>query len=234
VGSGLGQLTRAMARAVGKDGQVIGIERSAEQLAEARRLAQAEEDGALAEMRQGDALALPLSVTEWGTFDVAHTRFLLEHVPHPLAVVKSMVRAVRPGGRIVLQDDDHGAFRMWPEPSGAVQLWGAYIATYGKAGNDAFVGRRLVELLHTAGAEPVRNTWLFFGSCSGHPDFPRFASNLIEILVGAKEAILETGHIDSPGYEAAMTALRAWSQGPDSALWYAVSWAEGRRPKEST
>ena len=39
VGSGLGQLTRAMARQAGKP--AVGIERSADQLAEARRLAAA-------------------------------------------------------------------------------------------------------------------------------------------------------------------------------------------------
>ena len=55
---------------------------------------------------------------EWGTFDVAHTRFVLEHVPDPLRVVKTMVRAVQPGGRIVLADDDHDVLRLWPEPPG--------------------------------------------------------------------------------------------------------------------
>ena len=38
------------------------------------------------------------STDEWGTFDLVHARFLLEHVSDPLAVVRSMARAVRPGG----------------------------------------------------------------------------------------------------------------------------------------
>src|SRR5688572_26027438 len=76
VGSGIGQLTRAMARVTGV--RVLGVERSAEQIAEAQRQAAQAGEVALAEFRQGDALQLPLRDEEWGTFDVAHTRFVLE------------------------------------------------------------------------------------------------------------------------------------------------------------
>src|SRR2546430_511760 len=95
LGSGLGQFTRMMARAV-PSGRVVGVEYSEEQLAAAKRLAANDGEATLADLRAGDALNLDL---EWGTFDVAHTRFLLEHIPDPLRAVKAMVRAVRPGGR---------------------------------------------------------------------------------------------------------------------------------------
>ena len=107
VGCGLGQLTRAMARAVAPGGCVIGLERSPEQLAAARGYAHADGEENLIELRQGDAAALPLQPEEWSSFDVVHARFLLEHVPDPLAVVRGMVRAARPGGRVMLEDDDH-------------------------------------------------------------------------------------------------------------------------------
>src|SRR5947207_800400 len=104
-GSGLGQFSRAMARAVPR-GRVVGIERDDEQLSSARRLAIEEGETNLVDFRQADVLQLDLGA-EWETFDVAHTRFLLEHLPDPLRVVKAMFRAVRPGGRIILADDDH-------------------------------------------------------------------------------------------------------------------------------
>ncbi|MEO6462750.1 MAG: class I SAM-dependent methyltransferase, partial [Candidatus Eisenbacteria bacterium] len=101
VGAGLAHLARGMARRGAA--RVVGIERSARQLDEARRQARDGGDQPLldagrVELREGDALALPLADDEWGTFDVAHARFLLEHVTDPLAVVRQMVRAVRPGG----------------------------------------------------------------------------------------------------------------------------------------
>ena len=113
-GSGLGQFTRAMARAVPL-GRVVGIERNEEQLAGTNRLAAAEDEAELVEFRRGDVLNLELAREESGSFDVAHARFILEHVPDPLRVVKTMVRAVKQGGRIVLADDDHDVLRLWPE-----------------------------------------------------------------------------------------------------------------------
>jgi len=124
-GSGLGQFSRAMARAVPR-GNVVGIERSEEQLALAKRLAKDDGESSLVEFRQGDVLSAEL---EWGTYDIAHARFVLEHVPDPLRVVKTMVRAVRPGGRIILADDDHDVLRLWPEPPGMAELWRANMNT---------------------------------------------------------------------------------------------------------
>ena len=188
-----------------------------------------EED--LVELREGDALALPLRDEEWGSFDLAHTRFLLEHVSDPLGVVRGMVRAVRPGGRIVLADDDHDVLRLWPEPPGFISLWQAYIRSYDRLGNDPYVGRRLVALLHAAGAVPVRNNWIFFGSCAGMPTFPDIVENLQKILVGARSLILSTAHIEEDAFEQAIGALKTWSTYPDAAFWFAMCWAEGTRPE---
>src|SRR5580765_4594824 len=75
VGAGLGQLTRAIARAVGPAGHVLGIERSEAQIAEARRLARSDGEERMLELRAGDVLELELARDEWGSFDVAHARF---------------------------------------------------------------------------------------------------------------------------------------------------------------
>lgn len=229
VGSGLGQFTRALARAAGGKGRAVGVEKHPGQLEQARRFARQDGEEQLVDFRPGDARALPLRDEEWGTFDLAHTRFLLEHVPDPLAVVRGMVRAVRPGGRVVLADDDHDLLRLWPEPPGLGPIWHAYVRTYDRLGNDPFVGRRLVALLHEAGARPVRNTWLFFGSCAGHPAFEGYVTNLVEILQGARETILAQGWYDRELYDQGLAALRAWGRRLDAAFWYAIAWAEGVR-----
>jgi SAM-dependent methyltransferase len=228
-GAGLGQLTRDMARASGV--RVVAIERSEEQIAEARRQAQAAGESSLIDLRAGDAASPPLESHEWGAFDLAHTRFLLEHLRDPLAVVRTMVRAVRPGGRIVLEDDDHDVLRLWPEPPGFAELWRAYIRTYDRLGNDPFIGRRLVSLLVEAGALPVRNTWVFFGACAGEECFPQFVENLIGVIATARAEILATGAIEGPAFDGTLDGLRRWGERPDSAIWFSISWAEGRKPE---
>ena len=55
VGSGLGQLSRAMARSLQPGSVVVGIERDERQLQEAKRQAQLANESALVEFRLGDA-----------------------------------------------------------------------------------------------------------------------------------------------------------------------------------
>ena len=228
VGSGLGQLSRAMARIPGV--RVVGIERSGDQIAEAERQAALANESRLVEFRQGDALDFPMRDDEWGTFDVAHARFLLEHLRAPLPVIEAMVRAVRPGGRIVLEDDDHDLMRLWPEPSGFAELWQAYQRSYEHLGNDPTIGRRLVELLRDAGAQPVRNTFIFFGSCAGQQHFPLYVDNLIGVISSARTTVVGAELLDAARFDAAIAAIREWSRGATAACWYAASWAEAQRP----
>ena len=228
VGSGLGQFARDVARATGAP--AVGVERSTEQLARALATAADAGESALVEFRQGDALAPPLKPTEWGSFDIAHARFLLEHVPDPQAVVVQMAKAVRSGGRVVIEDDDHEALRPWPEPPGLMVVWRAYLRTYDRLGCDPHVGRRLVQLLHGAGLKPRRIELLPFGACSGDPAFGAFVRNLQDVLRSAHDAILATGGATADEFELAQHSLDAFAQRGDAALWYTISWAEGLKP----
>lgn len=227
VGSGLGQMARAIARATGE--RVVAVERSPEQIARAQALAEADGEAGLVEFRAGDALELPLASNEWGMFDLAHTRFLLEHVPRPQLVVNAMARAVKPGGRVVLSDDDHDAVRLWPEPPGVMDVWRAYVETYARNGNDAFIGRKLVAMLNEAGLEPCRIAMPMFGACAGQPVFPAYVTNLVGIFDGARDAILATGMVTSPAFDAAQLALQDWGQLRDATFWYTMYLAEGLR-----
>ena len=223
-GAGLAQLTRAMARQAGV--RAVGLERSAEQIAEAMRQAKAAGEEHLLDLRQSDVLSAEV---EPGAYDLAHARFVLEHVPDPLAVVKAMVRAVRRGGRVVLQDDDHDVLRLWPEPPGLRPLWQAYMRAYDRLGNDPIVGRRLPALLHEAGARPTRSTWLFFGACAGEPAFPAFVENLHGVLAEGREAMVGGGLIGAAEMAEALAQIRRFGERPDAAIWYAVAYAEGVR-----
>jgi SAM-dependent methyltransferase len=230
LGCGLGLFARAMARAAGPGGRVVAIERSPAQIARARRLAADQGEATLVDLRRGDATDPPLRRAEWGSFDVVHARFLLEHVPDPDAVVRVMLRAARPGGRIVLADDDHDVMRLHPEPRGFRALWEAYIRAFERNGNDPYVGRRLVRLLAAAGARPARNTWVFFGSASGAPDFAAIVANARTLLEKTRPRIVGQRLLGGAAFDAALRALRAFGRRNDAAFWYALCWAEGVRP----
>lgn len=226
-GAGLGQFSRAMARAAGV--KVVGIERSEEQIRGAMSQAELESETHLLEMRLGDAEMPPIAEQEWGAFDVAHTRFLLEHLRDPVTAVRNMVRAVRPGGRILLADDDYETLRLWPEPAGLAPVWRAYQRVYDRHGNDPSIGRRLVQLLHQAGAVPRRNTFVFFGSCAGEPEFESFAFNIASVISESADDIVGTG-VPRQTVDAAIAELGTWCKAPDAAIWYGMFWAEGVKP----
>jgi SAM-dependent methyltransferase len=233
LGSGLGQLTRAMARAVGPSGRVVGVERSDEQRTEALRQAREAGEEDLVDWRAGDAASPPLSSEEWGSFDVAHARYVLEHVHRPLEIVQVLVRSVRPGGRVILIDDDHEALQLWPEPAGLSGLWKAYIRTFDRNGNDPIIGRRLVSLLHEAGARPSRTNLIFFGGCSGQDEFPVLVENLIGLIEGVREPILAGGLLGEQEFDAGIEMLWDWRERPDAAFWFTAYCATGIRPSDS-
>ncbi|KAA3608698.1 MAG: methyltransferase domain-containing protein [Planctomycetota bacterium] len=232
LGCGLAQLSAAMATVLQAAGSVLGIEQSREQLQEARqRLATDRPRLQNLELRQGNALQPPLEAGEWQQFDLVHARFLLEHLTDPMAAVEIMWEAAKPGGRLVLQDDDHQVLRMWPDVPKVMDLWQRYVALYPKRGMDPFVGRRLVQLLHQAGAEALHNDFLFFGACSGDPIFPDVVNNFAGVLVSAKQDLLDQG-VSASFFEQTISELKQWGTRPDAALWYPICWAEGRKPIE--
>jgi ubiquinone/menaquinone biosynthesis C-methylase UbiE len=228
VGSGLGQLSLMIAEKVGPNGKCLGIERDQNQLKTAlQNLENA--NTPWVEFRQGNAENLELQHGEWGTFDVAHTRFVLEHVHQPESVLLGMTKAVRPGGKVVLADDDHMGLCLYPEPLGFPQLWQAYIRSYDRLGNDPFIGRRMVSLLYQAGLRHIRNNVVFFGDNAGSPTFQTYADNLIGILNGVKELLIKEGLTSEPVFQDTLDRLHSWVRLPDAALWYTIYWAAGEK-----
>lgn len=230
IGCGMGQLTRAIARAGGASGCVVGIERSREQIDEGRRQANANGEGKLVDVREGDAGDPPLSDDEWGSFDIVHARFVLEHVADPVSVVRAMVRAAKPGGRIVLEDDDHDLLRLYPAVPEFEAAWRAYMKAYVAVGNDPMIGRKLPALLAEAGATPSGSDWPFFGACQGSENFATIVSNCRRIMVGARDGVIGQGGLSTEAFDAALRAYDRWSRQPGAAFWYCTCWAEGVKP----
>jgi hypothetical protein len=84
-------------------------------------------------------------------------------------------------------------------------------------------------MLHSAGARPTRNTLLFFGGCAGDGHFSDLVQNVVGILNGARQALLEQDLASAEGFDAAVSTLARWSERPDAAIWYGVCYAEGVR-----
>jgi SAM-dependent methyltransferase len=110
VGAGGGDVTVALARIVGRDGRVYAVDsdpaRRDEVAAAAAEAAQAQ---VVALTQQGEELTLPEPV------DLAFCRFVLLHVHSPVAVLRRMRSAIRPGGWVVAQEPVTSAGRIGGE-----------------------------------------------------------------------------------------------------------------------
>jgi SAM-dependent methyltransferase len=226
LGAGTGIFARALAERLGR-GSVLGLELDERQLRQARVGAQSFTN---LELRQGDVLAPPLRAHEWGSFDLVHARFLLKHLSDPARAVAVMARAVRPGGRVVLIDDDHDTLRVWPPAPAFDHLWRVYCGEYERRGMDPWIGRRLPALAHGAGLEPIDARMLFFGACAGMETFPMVMNNLTGVLAGAGPDLVATAALTERELFDALAEIRAWSTRREAALWYAVPWVAARKP----
>ena len=230
VGAGLGQMTRSLAKAVGRGARVVGVERDERQRNEAVRQAEAAGERHLIDLRAGDAVRLPLSDAEWGSFDLVHARFLLEHISEPEAALAQMAKAARPGGRVILMDDDHDQLRLWPDAPRYQRIWQLYWQSYRDHGHDPLVGRRLVALLIGAGLQPCRVDTVFYGAAQGMPLFEPIVDNLNRLVEGAAKDLVATGRATSGEITAALAELAAWRTQPSATVWYSLPIAEGMRP----
>ena len=111
VGAGGGDVTVALARVVGRDGRVYAVDsdpaRRDEVAAAAAAAAQAQ---VVALTQAGEELTLPEPL------DLAFCRFVLLHVHSPVAVLRRMRAAVRPGGWVVAQEPVTSAGRIGGRP----------------------------------------------------------------------------------------------------------------------
>jgi 2-polyprenyl-3-methyl-5-hydroxy-6-metoxy-1,4-benzoquinol methylase len=146
VGCGAGDVSLLARDFVGARGSVLGIDRSAESVALARRRALSAglhnlrfEEGALEALRAQ------------GPFDALVGRLILLYLPRPGEVLQQLARLVRPGGLVIFQEMDMAVGRSLPMLP-LFQRVGHWITTtFQRAGVDTEMGSRLFETYRRAG-----------------------------------------------------------------------------------
>lgn len=147
LGCGSGEVTVEMARQVGPDGRVVGIDMDEVVLAHARKAA--DTAGVRVHWRCASAEALD----ESGRYDLVYARFLLSHLSDPAAMLAKMLQATEPGGVVVVEDIDIAHHTHWPPCPAFLRYIEIYQATARLRGADPDIGPRLPALAIGAGAE---------------------------------------------------------------------------------
>lgn len=158
LGAGAGDVALLVARLVGPQGSVLGVERSAEAVARAqRRIAQAGCDNV--SFVQGDVSALDEVLDVGEIFDAVVGRAVLMYLSDPAVVLRASAQWLRPGGLLCFREPDM-TYDWVPPPSplwDQVRGWFLQTATHRCRYSSRSTPRRLTvehQAAQTGGGRP--------------------------------------------------------------------------------
>lgn len=191
VGCGTGAIARDTASRM-PDGEVVGLDRSKEQLDTARRLAKQKSVNNVSFVR-GEAGGLDFPDA---TFDAAYCRFVLEHAPTAEPIVREMARVVRPGGWVCALEWENGAGVLHPAAPAACEVWQALYRLQNEMGGDAWVARKLYGAFVSAGLSDVEATGRSWTATAAQRDKLQFyVGGAREIIAQGREQMLARGMV---------------------------------------
>ncbi len=157
VGCGPGTITTGLAARVAP-GTVVGIDRSAEVIEQAKSIA-----GTSVHVRfeVGDVYALAYPDD---SFDLVHAHQVLQHLSDPVAALREMHRVCRVGGVVAARDADYASFA-WAPADPRLDDWLTTYRSVARAnGGEPDAGRYLLGWADAAGFATVRSSasaWCF-------------------------------------------------------------------------
>lgn len=142
VGCGGADVTCDLARIVGPDSRVVGIDLDTVKLEIARNEAKAQGLG---------NVSFETAASDWEDmlhgFDFVFSRFLLTHVSDPEGMLRRMMVACVPGGVLAVVDIDFSGYFSYPDCPALWEYVRLYSEVVKRRGGDANIGSRLPELM---------------------------------------------------------------------------------------
>lgn len=154
-------------------------------------------------------------------FDHAFLCFVLEHLPEPEAALRTVCRAVRPGGTVTVVEGDHGSALFHPDSAAARAAIACQVELQRRAGGDANIGRRLRPLLVRAGLDRVEVSPRLVHADGDRPALAEgFVLRTFTPMVAAVRAeALRAGLTTEAAFDDGIRALRR-AAGPDGVFCY--------------
>jgi SAM-dependent methyltransferase len=208
VGCGGGDVTFELARIVGPDGRVVGVDLDEIKLDLARREGR-ERQLSNIEFEARDVAAWKPAQQ----FDVVYARFLLTHLPDPAALLAAVRPHIRPGGLFIVEDIDFRGHFAEPECRALLRSVEFYTQAVKNRGADPNIGPRLPGLLRDAGFQDVQMGMV-------HPAALQGGIKLLicVTLENIAEAVLKDGLASEEELRATIAELYEFARNPHTVL----------------
>ncbi len=92
------------------------------------------------------------------TFDFVYARLVFMHLSNPDIALKNILRVLKPGGRLLIEDADRDCMFFEPTPASFADFWSRVQQGQRRLGGDPNVGRKLNFLLRQSGFINVDTT----------------------------------------------------------------------------
>jgi SAM-dependent methyltransferase len=199
-----------LSRLVGDTGTAVGLDSDATQLAAARSIVD-EAKLANVSLAEGDAFNTGLPA---GHFDLVHVRFLFAPVGRDEELLAEMLRLVRPGGVIAIQEPDASCWNVAPPNASWSALKAAILAAFRTGGGDFDVGCRTFGMLRTAGLQQVSQRNAVIAATGDHP-YKRLP---LQFAASLRKRILERGLLSEARLNACLSDAAVVADDPGSVM----------------
>jgi SAM-dependent methyltransferase len=214
VGCGPGTITTDLAARV-SPGTVVGIDRSAEVVDQARTTAKQRGN---VRFEVDDVYALGYADD---SFDLVHAHQVLQHLSDPVAALREMGRVCKPGGVVAARDADYASFA-WAPSDGRLNDWLATYRAVARAnGGEPDAGRHLLGWANRAGFSSIRpsaSAWCFATPEDRSWWGGLWADRMLHSAVADQALAMGLSTRERLNHMA--DAFRAWIEHPDG--WFSV------------
>lgn len=204
VGCGSGAITRGIAKFVGSQGRVLGVDPSENLIAQARQHSDALPQLAF---QQGDIYHFETNES----FDLVTCARVLQWLAKPEEALARMAKLVKPGGYLAVLDYNHEKIEWTPEPPAAMtKFYGAFLKWRQEAGFDNAIADHLKALFEQLGFIAVTTEPQFEISVKNEPSFAVASRIWSEVAELRGPQLVKDGYIPEEDRLAAIEAYDQW------------------------
>jgi ubiquinone/menaquinone biosynthesis C-methylase UbiE len=202
LGCGGGEVSLELAKLVAPGGSVVGMDMDEVKLGLARDAAK---------QRKIDNVEFrTVNANEWNEvsrYDLVYSRFLLQHLSQPVALLQRMWAGVRPEGLLIVEDADFDGCWCDPPNDGFDFFLRNYCEVARRNGGDPSIGRKLRRLFAVAGIPKAQANFV------QRPPYEGETKSLPWTTLDAStEAIISAGLATRPEVSAALTSLAKFGE----------------------